>query len=557
MQNIPDISAQMKQKTDYYRILSLLFQYSFVTKNNEFKTLNMHRLVQEGIRHMMDLEHKKHQVAELVLIISQHFPYKSTDPETTDAEMWQKCRQMLPHAIKVAGLADGFNVAPEPTVHLYAQVASFLRELNNLKEAEIYAEKALSLLEKTKQNDTLLHAICLETRARILRDIGRNNEGKDLMLHAISIDEELQKQATQDNSRRAAIFDEKHLAICYDGYGRILSNLHQYQESLDFYYKALNLDIGNYGENDPKIAIRKNNIGCAYGQLGDSELQIKYLNEALAIDENYYKKKNKPGHPHIAIRLCNLALAYEGYGKPDSSSSDRFNLACTYWERARKINEDFYGLSSQHTLSSIYGLAGHFCIRKEYEKALKLNNEAIEITHDTDPGGYYHAISFLHRGNTYVEMGSFSLAGSDYLTAADLISKSRGENSRDYVIALQNLAYIRFRQEDYGAAVAEQEKSLAITTRNEWISGSAYGIALLNLGIYCSSVQDPKKAKDAFFRALLPLESVFGENRQNYLYALQRYIETCIETGDTVGISDMIQKYQNILESHETDPDQQ
>ena len=551
LQNIPDMSDLVKQKTDYYRILSLLFQYSFVTKNNEYKTLNMHRLVQEGIRHMMDQERKKQQVAELVSVFSQQFPLRSTDPETTDSGMWQKCRQMLPHAIKVAGLAENFKVAPEPTIHLYAQVSSFLRELNNLKEAEQFADKALSIVENTKKNDTLLHAICLETRARILRDIGRNDEAKDLMLHAINIEEKLQKEVSPDHPGQKTVFDMAHLAICYDGYGRILTNLCQHQDSLEYYNKALNLDIRYYNENHPKIAIRKNNIGCAYGRLGNDDLHIKYLNEALIIDERYYSSKNEPNHPHIAIRLCNLALAYEKNRQTDPSSQDRFDLACKYWERARKINEQFYGLSSQQTLSSIYGLVGHFCIRKEYEKSLKHNNEAIEITQGSDLGGFYHAQSFLYRGNTYVEMENFTAAISDYQKAAELVSRSRGTDCSDYSIILHKIAYSRFRQGDHPAAVEAQEISLESDSKNNRTSGKGYGIALMNLGIYCIQSQDTIKAKKAFFKALPVLEKEFGTYSENYFYALCRYIEIKIQSEDTADISELIQKCRTIQEYFE------
>lgn len=507
----------------------------------------MHRLVQEGIRHMMDQELKKKQVAELVSIFSQQFPLKSTDPETTDFMMWQKCRQMLPHAIKVAGLAENLKVAPEPTIHLYAQVASFLRELNNLNEAEQYADKALSLVEFAKKNDTLHHAVCLETRARILRDIDRNNEAKDLMLQAIAIEEKLQNQVS-DESGEKILYDPAHLAVCYDGYGRILANLCQDQESLDYYNKALSLDITIYGEKHPKIAIRKNNIGCAYRKLGQDDLKIKYLEEALAIDENYYTCKNEPPHPHIAIRLGNLAQAYEENMGSDRSFQEGLDRARIYWERALEINDDFYKMRSQHTLSSIYGLAGHFCLRKDYAKALEQNNKAIDITSGFDPDGYYHAMSYLQRGNTYVNMEKFSAAITDYQKAADLVSRSRGTGISDYSIILQNIAYSRFRQGDYPAAVENQEKSLEIDTRNNRVSGRGFGVALLNLGIYYSQSQQTMKAKNAFFKALPVLEKEFGTYSQNYFYALKEYLETKITPEDTGDISEMLKKYQEIQE---------
>ena len=224
----------------------------------------------------------------------------------------------------MAEIARNLNVASEETTHLYAQAASFLRELGNFTEAGQYADTALSITDRSGKNDTPLHAVCLETKARIMRDIGKNQDAQDLILHAITIEEKYQKQIGLGGPPEELESVPAHLAVCYDGYGRILSNLGKNQESLDFYNKALSIDLEIYGKGHPKIAIRKNNIGCAYGRLGQQELHIKNLQEALAIDENFYSQQNEPNHPHIAIRLSNLALAYEENRNPDSTNDDRF-----------------------------------------------------------------------------------------------------------------------------------------------------------------------------------------------------------------------------------------
>jgi tetratricopeptide (TPR) repeat protein len=459
--------------------------------------------------------------------------------------MWQKCRQMLPHATKVAELAEKFRVSPEHTIHLYAQIASFLRELNNLTEAEIYANRALAIVNRIGIIDSLHHVVCLETRARILRDLGRNIEAEDLMLRAIAIEEKQRGEVTGVHNQKNSLIDRSHLAVCYDGYGRILSNLNQSQKSLEYYSKALALDLKTYGDNHPKIAIRKNNIGCAYGQLGNDDLNIKNLKEALAIEETYYANKHQEKHPHIAIRLSNLALAYEKNRDRDLSGTN-LDLAHQYWNQSIDINHGFYGLSSNHTLSSIYGLAGHFRIRKEYEKALEQNNKAINITKGSDPDGYYHALSFLHRGNTYTEKEENVNALADYQQAAHLISCSRGTENSDYSVILQNIAYIKFKQGDIPAAVENQEKSLEIDMRNKRTSGQGYGIALLNLGMYCLQAHEHVKAKNAFSLALPLLEKECGTYSQNYFYALCAFIDTKINTKDTADISELIQKGRKI-----------
>ena len=175
-----------------------------------------------------------------------------------------------------------------------------------------------------------------------------------------------------------------------------------------------------------------------------------------------------------------------------------FNLACEYWTRSREINYSFYGLSSPHTLMSLLGLAGHFRLRKDFEKALELNNEAITITEGSDPGGYYHALSYLYRANTYVAMEKFSEAVTDYENGAAMMSDSRNSDGSDYSRILQNIAYSKFCLGDYPGAVINQEKSLDIEEKNARVSGKDYCLSLFYLGVYYLRSEDFEKAKKPF-----------------------------------------------------------
>ena len=188
----PDLSDYLKNKTQYLEVLSLLLRYSFVSKDIGTRALSMHRIVQKAVQAAMDEKSRKETAAATVKILSGLFPIKSDDPETIDREMWAKCYRLLPHAIHAAGVADGLQASPIASLHLYAQIASFLRELDNLKEAEEFARKSVSIAAAKKE--TVDYAIALETLARILRDQGRDREAQDAMLEAIRIEEDLHKK---------------------------------------------------------------------------------------------------------------------------------------------------------------------------------------------------------------------------------------------------------------------------------------------------------------------------------------------------------------------------
>jgi len=580
----PDLSENLKTKAGYLETLSLLLQYSLLSKDLNTRALSMHRIVQTIVREIMDDKTKREKAASTVEIFSQLFPIKSDDPETIDSDMWIKCHQILPHAVYAAGIADELRISTISTLHLYAQIASFLRELENLmeeneyaeespkiaslykdtiphasslkttarilrgkeqntealKEAEQYAKKSLKIASLYK--DTIHHAISLETMARILRDQGRNIEAQDLMIEAIRIEEDIHNNHTDPDKSKSLESYQAHLAVCYDGYGRILSNLGRSEESLSFYTNALSLDKKFYGEKHPKIAIRKNNIACAYGQMGKDDQEIQYLRDALQIEEEYYGGN----HPHIAIRLGNLALVYERVKNQSAKGSDCIDRAREYWERAFTIDHQFYGLGHHHTLSRMYGLAGNYCKKNDFEKALEWNNKAIDISKIEAPDGYHHGMGILHRGNTYAEMKDYSSALKDYEDALSIITKSRGMESNDRSIVLKYISYLKGQQEDYSSAADYLEKALQIDELNNQTQNRGYIISLMNLGFYYSQSGDDAKAKSCLAKALPLIEYEFGEKSQNYLITLILFINTKISTKDLDGIQDLIKKHKKI-----------
>jgi tetratricopeptide (TPR) repeat protein len=528
LRRTPDLSEHVKDKEGYYDALSSLLMYSFVSKDRDTRALTMHRIVQNAVRDSMDIETKKKKAASAVESISELFPFKSDDPETIDREMWIQCSKMLPHAVYAADIAYSLGASPAATLHLYAQVASFLRELDNLPEAEAFAEKSVTLASADKE--TLHYAIALETRARILRDQGRNTEAQALMLEAISIEEKLHQRVDESGKDYLSDKEKRHLAICYDGYGRILSNLGKAQEALSFYNKAIPFDEKSYGGKHPKIAIRKNNIGCAYGQMGKDNLEIRCLKEALKIEEEYYKGN----HPHIAIRLGNLALVYERANQ--QSRAECLDRALAYWERAFAIDHEFYGLGHHLTLSRMYGLAGHYCIRTEFEKALQWNNDALAITTSEGAGGYHHAMSLLHRGNTYVEMMDYPSASRDYDEALAIITKLSGtepqevggkgqklsgRESRDRSIILKNIAYMKGKQQDYASAVDYLQRALEMDEVSNLAQNRGYMINLLNLGFYYSQSGDFAKTKSCLEQALNVTTRIGEKNSPDHSLVLK------------------------------------
>ena len=101
--------------------------------------------------------------------------------------------------------------------------------------------------------------------------------------------------------------------------------------------RALAIDEREHGDDSTEVASVLNNLGSAYGKLGDHAKKRDMLERALAIKERAYGRD----HAEVAITLFNLAVAHGSLG---DNSKKRELL-----ERALAIFEGAYGTDHPHT----------------------------------------------------------------------------------------------------------------------------------------------------------------------------------------------------------------
>ena len=74
--------------------------------------------------------------------------------------------------------------------------------------------------------------------------------------------------------------------------------------------RALKIKEKHFGPEHPETGTTLNNLGNAYGNLGDYQRQKEMLERALKIDEKHFG----PEHPSTGTTLANLGLAYGDLG---------------------------------------------------------------------------------------------------------------------------------------------------------------------------------------------------------------------------------------------------
>ena len=166
-----------------------------------------------------------------------------------------------------------------------------------------------------------------------------------------------------------AIYGEKHVVVArvLMNLGIAYGNLQEYELQRDLLECALTIQEKTYGKDHVAVARTLGNLGIAYGDLKQYQRQRDFLERALIIQERVYGKE----HVLVARTLLNLGIAYGSLGN--------YKKKCELLERALCIAE----APSRHDPSLVSITLGNLAIGyhslHKLEKALAIANRAYKL----------------------------------------------------------------------------------------------------------------------------------------------------------------------------------
>ncbi len=255
--------------------------------------LVVHRLVQAVTRDRLAAAERLAWAAAAVQVMAAAYPRETYSPR--DIGIWDRCAELLSHALVAAEHAGGLAVALEATGELLSRVESYLDSQGRYEEAIPLSERALAIGEQTLRSDHPTVATRLNNLAELYRDQGRLEEAEPLYLRTVEIDE---KVYGPDHPEVAT--DLNNLAVLYRDQGRL-------EEAEPLAKRALSISEEALGTDHPTIATRMNVLGYIYRAQGRLEEAEPLYERALAISE----QRLGSDHPTVATRLNNLARLYQ------------------------------------------------------------------------------------------------------------------------------------------------------------------------------------------------------------------------------------------------------
>ena len=214
----------------------------------------------------------------------------------------------------------------------------------------------------------------------------------------------------------------------YNSLGIVYDNLGRYDKAIEYYEKALVVNLETFGPEHPTVGTLYDNLGGVYDLQGLYEKAIECHEKAL----NISIKALGPEHPEVATSYNNIGLVYK-----------RLNLydkAIEYYQKSLEIKVKVLGPEHLDMALSYNNLGLVYEEQEEYEKAIDCYEKDLGINlKELGPEHPDVASSYNNLGSVYYTLGQYEKAVEYYQRAFEINVKTLGPEDPDTVQAHENL----------------------------------------------------------------------------------------------------------------------
>ena len=300
------------------------------------------------------------------------------------------------------------------------------------------------------------------------------------------------------------VFDEvesKEFAEFLDNIAETYYYNGAYNDSLNYYKKALSIRKKTLGNNHSDTASSYNDIGGVYSSLGIFDTALEYLNKAIVV------QKNKTD-----INLNTIATTYNNIGEVYHYSG-KYNDALEYYNKALAIQIEKLGTDHIDTAASYNNIGQVFNELSEYDRALENYNKALDIWKRI-LGNYhlYTAISYNSIGVVYFNQGKCDKALDYFYKALDIRKEKLGVNHPNTAFTYNNIGSVYDEIGNNDEALKYYNKALEIY---ETVLGTYHFYTATfynNIGFVYSKQGKYDKALEYYNKALDIREKTLGSN---------------------------------------------
>jgi tetratricopeptide (TPR) repeat protein len=161
--------------------------------------------------------------------------------------------------------------------------------------------------------------------------------------------------------------DEPKMIVCYDALGQIAAENEEYDASVRWYHKALEMKKRTVPSNDPSMAFSYNSLAVVHMKTSDYTRAIESYRMALSILTEVLDEDD----PQTSICRNNLALVC----KMDKNYAEALHL----YEQNLRVHEKYLSADHPDVAMSLTNIAMIYAHLALYDRALDYYHRAIDI----------------------------------------------------------------------------------------------------------------------------------------------------------------------------------
>ncbi len=306
---------------------------------------------------------------------------------------------------------DAYSVSQ--TLKTVAGVFHFLGRVEN---AENFLNQALSIIEKSGQNN-------YQDKALILLDLGDVHESMSGSYRSDDYYEEAMELAKENEGAECEL-----VAICYK---KLALTEYDDKQAEIYCKKALDIYKKLIGNDNPQFAHEMSLLGIIYANNEKYRKAEKILTRSLKIKEKTLDSTDI----FLQKEISNLARVY--------FNQEKYDKAEPYYKRLLVIQEAHYGADHQIVAFTLGNLADNYVKQGNYKLAESLYLQKSKVSREAIKNGHlseYRDIQSL--AYFYLSTNNFKMAKSVYETILRDLKTVLGHNHSDVGRVVKTLAGI-------------------------------------------------------------------------------------------------------------------
>jgi tetratricopeptide (TPR) repeat protein len=342
--------------------IASLRNYSLIDEDGGL--IGVHRLVGTLVRDRLHDTERKTWAESAIRAVATAFRF-----DTYDLATWDKCAELLPHALAASWHAEANAVAPRPTIAVLDDAGRYLMKRAQFAEAKGLFERAMTLAGQFYGEKHPVVSGIANNLGRVHRQIGDLEAARECFERSMKIDQEVYGES------------DPHLAAVFNNYGIILQQSGDAEGARQQFEWALVVYKTQFGEDHPKVASILNNLGYNLKGSGDLAGGQQHFEQALEIARASYGDT----HPHLASILINLGMVKRLSNDLEGARAD-LEKALTIAEAASGAMHPSVARASGHLGEVMQAMGALGEARLHYERALQVDEGFYGATHPNIAG---------------------------------------------------------------------------------------------------------------------------------------------------------------------------